>query len=136
MSSEPLLSSSRRSSLQMPTTDDTKAIDALEVVDGRHVIHAGSNSVPDDDPTAPSQTVSSTRQRISDLWTIICAGCALISDGYSNSLMTLINVVLRAQYPKQYTSSVSTRVSNALLVGEIIGQITVGYVPRLTEYLG
>ena len=31
-------------------------------------------------------------------------------------------------YPTQYTSSVSTRVSNALLVGEIIGQVVVGLV--------
>ena len=40
--------------------------------------------------------------------------------------MTMTNVLLKAEYPKQYTSSVSTRVSNALLIGEIIGQIVVG----------
>lgn len=110
----------------MPTKDDTKAIEELDVVDGRHVVRAGSIPVPEDDPTAPSRKVSSRRQRISDLWTILCAGCALISDGYANSLMTMINVVLRQEYHKQYTSPVSTRISNALLVGEIIGQITVG----------
>jgi hypothetical protein len=110
----------------METHGDSKPIKDIEFVDGRHVAHAGSVSVPDDDPSAPSQTISSRRQRISDLWTILCAGCGLISDGYANSLMTMINVVLRAQYAKEYTSTVSTRVSNALLVGEIIGQITVG----------
>lgn len=126
MSSEPLLSTSRGSSIEMPTKDDNKTFDALEVVDGRQVILPGSVPVPEDDPGAPSYAISSTRQRTSDLWTILCAGCALISDGYANSLMTLINVVLRIQYPKEYTSAVSTRVSNALLVGEIIGQISVG----------
>lgn len=110
----------------MPTKDDTEAFDDAEVVDGRHVIHPGTKPVPEDDPSAPSQTVSSRKQRLSDLFTILCAGCALISDGYANSLMTLINVVLRQQYAREYTSAVSTRVSNALLVGEIIGQITVG----------
>jgi len=40
----------------------------------------------------------------------------------------MVNVVLGVQYPVEYTSIVSTRVSNALLVGEIIGQITIGYV--------
>lgn len=82
--------------------------------------------VPSDDPTAPSMKVTSRKQRFSDLFTIFCAGFALISDGYQNSLMTMTNVVLKKEYAKEYTSTVSTRVSNALLVGEIIGQITVG----------
>lgn len=32
--------------------------------------------------------------------------------------MTMTNVVLKKLYPKEYTSAVSTRVSNALLIGE------------------
>lgn len=40
---------------------------------------------------------------------------------------------MQQEYPKEYTSTVSTRVSNALLVGEIIGQITIGLV---CDYLG
>lgn len=38
----------------------------------------------------------------------------------------MTNVLFRKEYPKEYTSSVSTRVSNALLVGEILGQVVVG----------
>jgi hypothetical protein len=113
----------------MPTSDVVGDVDGdkLKVVDGLNVVDIRDPAgIPEDDPSAPSEFVSSRRQRISDLWTIICAGCALISDGYANSLMTLINVVLRKQYKQEYTSAVSTRVSNALLVGEIIGQITIG----------
>jgi len=85
------------------------------------------HDVPDpNDPAAPSKEVSSKRQSLSDLFTIFCAGAALISDGYQNSLMTMTNVVLKSEYKKQYTSKYSTQVSNALLVGEIIGQITIG----------
>ena len=40
--------------------------------------------------------------------------------------MTMINVLLRKEYPANYTSTVSTRVSNALLVGEVFGQVTIG----------
>lgn len=40
----------------------------------------------------------------------------------------MTNVVFKLEYPKQYTAAVSTRVSNALLVGQIIGQITIGWV--------
>ncbi|KAL9068108.1 MAG: hypothetical protein Q9161_006461 [Pseudevernia consocians] len=86
-----------------------------------------------DDPAAPSKDVSSKRQSLSDLFTIFCSGFALISDGYQNNLMTMTNVVLKAEYKKQYTSAVSTRVSNALLVGEIIGQIVIGLT---CDYLG
>lgn len=46
---------------------------------------------------------------------------------------TMTNVVLKAEYKKQYTAAVSTRVSNALLVGEIIGQIVIGLT---CDYLG
>jgi hypothetical protein len=45
-----------------------------------------------EDPAASSKEVSSKRQRISDLFTILCAGFALISDGYQNNLMTMTNV--------------------------------------------
>lgn len=45
----------------------------------------------------------------------------------------MTNVVLKAEYAKQYTSHWSTQVSNALLVGEIIGQIVVGLI---CDYLG
>lgn len=47
--------------------------------------------------------------------------------------MTMTNVLFKKEYPKEYTSAVSTRVSNALLVGEIIGQVVVGLT---CDYLG
>ncbi|KAJ5601405.1 Glycerophosphoinositol permease 1 [Penicillium lagena] len=81
----------------------------------------------------PSPEVSRKRQSLSDLFTIFASGFALISDGYQNNLMTMTNVLLAQEYPTQYTSSVSTRVSNALLVGEVIGQIIVGLT---CDYLG
>ncbi|KAI0756683.1 MFS Git1p-like glycerophosphoinositol permease [Daedaleopsis nitida] len=58
--------------------------------------------------------------------TIAAAAFGLISDGYQNNLMTMANVVLKKLYPKDYTPDVSTRVSNALLVGAVLGQISVG----------
>ncbi|KAJ9137215.1 Metabolite transport protein GIT1 [Coniochaeta hoffmannii] len=86
-----------------------------------------------DDPAAPSQEVSSKRQRISDLVTIIAAGAGLASDGYQNNLMTMLNVLFTQEYPKVYTAHVKTQVSNALLVGEIPGQVVVG---ATCDYLG
>lgn len=45
----------------------------------------------------------------------------------------MTNVLLKKEYPKQYTSVVSTRVSNALLVGEIFGQVVIGLT---CDYMG
>jgi hypothetical protein len=39
------------------------------------------------EPGAPTPEVTSKRQSLSDIFTIICAGFALISDGYQNNLM-------------------------------------------------
>lgn len=43
-----------------------------------------------EDPAAPSREVSSKKQSLSDIFTILCAGFALISDGYQNSLMLVL----------------------------------------------
>lgn len=40
--------------------------------------------------------------------------------------MTAANVIFENEYPVEYTSAVSTRVSNSLLIGEIFGQIAIG----------
>ncbi|KAF8520353.1 MFS Git1p-like glycerophosphoinositol permease [Hysterangium stoloniferum] len=70
----------------------------------------------------------SPKERLSAYFTIAAAAFGLISDGYQNNLMTMANVVFKKLYPTQYTPDVSTRVSNSLLVGAIIGQIVVGLV--------
>ncbi|KZP31225.1 MFS Git1p-like glycerophosphoinositol permease [Athelia psychrophila] len=70
----------------------------------------------------------SPKESMSAYFTIAAAAFGLISDGYQNNLMTMSNVVFKKLYPTEYTSAVSTRVSNALLVGAILGQLGVGLV--------
>lgn len=73
------------------------------------------------------------KKTISDMFTILCCGVALMSDGYQNNLMTMLNAVFTKQYPDTYDSTLKTRVSNALLVGEILGQISIGLT---CDYMG
>ncbi|KAK0763875.1 hypothetical protein N5P37_003265 [Trichoderma harzianum] len=87
----------------------------------------------DDAVVAVESSAAKKRQSLSDIFTIIAAGAALISDGYQNNLMTMSNVLFKKEYPAQYTSTVSTRVSNSLLVGAILGQVCVGLT---CDYLG
>ncbi|KAH8647161.1 major facilitator superfamily domain-containing protein [Xylariales sp. PMI_506] len=93
---------------------------------------ASPPDVATEDPESLVQ-VSSTRQKISDLFTIIAAGAGLASDGYHNNLMTMLNVLWAKEYPTVYTSALKTQVSNALLVGEVLGQVTTGVI---CDYLG
>ncbi|KNZ71992.1 putative metabolite transport protein GIT1 [Termitomyces sp. J132] len=76
----------------------------------------------------PDTDLLASKEHISGLFTIIAAGFGLVSDGYQSSVMTMINVVFQTLYPVAYTSDVSTRVSNSLLIGAIIGQVFVGLV--------
>ena len=121
-----------------PTTDDYSDGDDYtgdrDHTHRQHGLHQDLALAKSDiSPTDPSAEVDQKRQSLPDLFSIICAGAALISDGYQNSLMTMTNVVLKAEYKKQYTSRWSTQVSNALLVGEILGQLAIGLT---CDYMG
>ncbi|KAE8209042.1 hypothetical protein CF327_g6929 [Tilletia walkeri] len=78
---------------------------------------------------APSDPREADLKKHSDIFTVLASGCALISDGYQNNLMTMTNVLFTKRYGKSvYNSEVSTRVSNSLLVGAVIGQVVVGLI--------
>ncbi|OCF45243.1 hypothetical protein I317_00765 [Kwoniella heveanensis CBS 569] len=70
----------------------------------------------------------SAKAKASDYFTLLATGFALVSDGYQNNLATVFNPIFKILYKSYYTSAVSTRVSNALLIGEIIGQVGVGLI--------
>jgi MFS family permease len=102
--------------------------------DPKHQLPHTSTEMTQMSPESGNAVESRTaRQKLSDIFTIFASGAALISDGYQNNLMTMTNVALRKEFPKQYTSYYSTAVSNALLVGEVIGQVIVGLT---CDYLG
>lgn len=82
-----------------------------------------------DDKQRAKQAKADRIAKYSSFFTVLASGCALISDGYQNNSMTLTNPLLTKRYGSHvYTSTISTRVSNALLVGAILGQLTVGVV--------
>lgn len=67
-----------------------------------------------------------TKRRWADVLTIVCSGFGMISDGYQNSVMTMLNTVFARLYAKEYTTNMKTNVSNASLVGTIFGQVIIG----------
>ncbi|WVQ81412.1 hypothetical protein IAT38_003536 [Cryptococcus sp. DSM 104549] len=97
-------------------SDDGKKVDVVETGNERLDLETG------DTPLGKSTAT------MSDYFTLLASGFALVSDGYQNNLPTIFNPVFKILYSSYYTSSVSTRVSNSLLVGEIIGQVVVGII--------
>ena len=89
---------------------DKKAMDKYEIASDNDV--ASKDRSPDgafvsnaEDPAAPSREVSSKKQSLSDIFTIFCAGAALVSDGYQNNLM-LVEMLLFA-YRSSFRSNSS-----------------------------
>lgn len=66
------------------------------------------------------------KKSLSEIFTIVCSGFGLISDGYQNNVMTMMNTVFARLYPKEYNTNMKTSVSNASLVGTIFGQVIIG----------
>ncbi|TEY35986.1 hypothetical protein BOTCAL_0568g00020 [Botryotinia calthae] len=62
------------------------------------------------------------------IWTIMGSAMANYSDGYQQGLASSTNVVFNHLLgTKIYTSTIQTRISNALLVGSVIGILILGY---------
>ncbi|KAK9313982.1 major facilitator superfamily domain-containing protein [Lipomyces starkeyi] len=59
-------------------------------------------------------------------WNVLVQGIALFSDGYNVQIMGYMQTVMAKLYPKQLTSSIKTRLSNSILVGEVIGMLLFG----------
>ncbi|KAI9241872.1 MAG: MFS Git1p-related glycerophosphoinositol permease [Podila humilis] len=79
-------------------------------------------------PACDSAAEREKKSKLSAFFTVIFSGFALLSDGYQVGVLSLVNVALNMQYKEQYTSAMSTRISNSLFVGCIIGQIGFGYI--------
>ncbi|KAG0231211.1 Plasma membrane permease, mediates uptake of glycerophosphoinositol and glycerophosphocholine [Actinomortierella wolfii] len=87
--------------------------------------------VPENGVPAVDQNTNKARKersRIAAYFTVIFSGFALLSDGYQIGVLSLVNVCFNRLYPEYFTSAVSTRISNSLFVGCILGQIGFGFI--------
>lgn len=96
---------------------------------------SGTNKILEYNPELRRQRLNDPKKKtLIHVITIIASGFALISDGYQNNAMSMLNKVFPLIYgTKEYSSLVSTRVSNASLVGTIIGQVFIGFA---CDYMG
>ncbi|CEP62324.1 Git1p LALA0_S05e03026g [Lachancea lanzarotensis] len=94
----------------------------------------GSRILTYDADARKQRVIASREQRMLNIFMIMAAGFALISDGYQNNVMSMLNKVFPIQYGKHvYSGTVATRVSNASLIGTILGQVVIGVA---CDYMG
>ncbi|KAG9524487.1 major facilitator superfamily transporter, partial [Aureobasidium melanogenum] len=78
-------------------------------------------------PVNDEHDVESPNQRAVSSLDVLVQGVALFSDGYNVQIMGYMTTVMKKLYPKALTSSIKTRLSNSILIGEVIGMLLFGF---------
>ena len=65
--------------------------------------------------------------KTSSIMTVLVGGLALFSDGYNAQIIGYMNPLLAQLYPDAFSKTIKTRISNAYLIGEIVGMLFFGW---------
>lgn len=66
--------------------------------------------------------------RLSVVLMVVFSALAIGSDGFNASIIGNIELIMGVIYPKSLTTAVASRLSNAFMVGMIIGMLGFGYI--------
>lgn len=66
--------------------------------------------------------------KISSIMTVVVAGLALFSDGYNAQIIGYMKPLFKDLYKDGMSDTISTRLSNSYLIGEIFGMLFFGFV--------
>lgn len=66
--------------------------------------------------------------RLSMVMMVVFSGLAIGSDGFNASIIGNTELLMAVIYPKSLTTAVAARLSNAFMVGMIIGMLSFGYI--------
>ena len=73
-------------------------------------------------------TAPALYSKVSVYLMMLFSGLALGSDGYNAAVMSNLNLLLTVIYPETLSSSMKARLSNAFLIGMIVGMVGFGVV--------
>lgn len=71
---------------------------------------------------------SPTYSRLSMVMMVVFSGLAIGSDGFNASIIGNIELIMEVIYPNSLTTAVASRLSNAFMVGMIVGMLAFGYI--------
>jgi len=94
-------------------------------------------SPPPPEPEESRDAAITKISRKSSILMVIVSGLALLSDGYNIQVVGYMYPILAQLYPDSFNHDFMTRLSNALLVGGIIGILFFGWaIDRLGRRMG
>lgn len=79
-------------------------------------------------PNAPEDGSGRGYSRVSMVMMVVFSGLAIGSDGFNASIIGNIELLMGVIYPNSLTTEVAARLSNAFMVGMIIGMLSFGYI--------
>ncbi|GAD95217.1 conserved hypothetical protein [Paecilomyces variotii No. 5] len=103
----------------VPRPPDEKRIENDVIVTSEGSLGDGENVLQAND-NRPS--------KVSTVLMIIFSALAIGSDGFNASIIGNVELVMGVIYPDSLTTSVASRLSNAFLVGMIVGMLSFGYI--------
>lgn len=66
--------------------------------------------------------------RLSMVMMVVFSGLAIGSDGFNASIIGNLELIMAVIYPESLTTALAARLSNAFMVGMIIGMLSFGYI--------
>ncbi|KAG9945978.1 major facilitator superfamily transporter, partial [Aureobasidium melanogenum] len=108
-----------------PTSSEQDAVHDVNKVDGLKNGATGVVEVMDLEEGEAGKTFYS---KVSVVMMVIFSGLAIGSDGYNAAVIGNVELLLAILYPESLTSSIYTRLSNAFLIGMIVGMLMFGVV--------
>ncbi|PYH88944.1 MFS general substrate transporter [Aspergillus ellipticus CBS 707.79] len=80
------------------------------------------------DPAAMEDPPRRKSSRLSMFRMIVFSGLAIGSDGFNSSIIGNLELIMEVIYPSSLTTAMASRLSNAFMVGMILGMLSFGYV--------
>jgi fucose permease len=109
------------------------------VVELRENVQRALNEGEKDDPQSTVSPIPQTSDvtsttpdrgysRLSMVSMVVFSGLAIGSDGFNASIIGNLELIMGVIYPESLTTAVAARLSNAFMVGMIIGMLSFGYI--------
>lgn len=113
---------------QQPTTFGSTIMTANEkFTSDQVVVDSEADSSEQANDNALDAAAVQRTSRISSTLTVLVAGLALFSDGYNAQIIGYMKPVLKDLYQDGMSSTMSTRLSNSYLIGEVFGMLCFGW---------
>ncbi|KAI9490886.1 major facilitator superfamily domain-containing protein [Zychaea mexicana] len=91
--------------------------------------HYADDDDDDDNDNGKHVTIGSKKKKTASYFNVIFSGFALLSDGYQSGVISFINLLMTEIYGTEiFNDTMSSRLSYALFVGAIVGQLGFGLI--------